>query len=166
MSKNKNKGSKSWIVAISIVILIIVVIVYNSGVNQQSYQPIAKVYTTTPQIYSINLFSSGQVFSLNASQYESFNFIIPQGAYFINVTGSYTSQGKIEVAILTPTQYGAFTQNPSSISSSQYYYGDTHGSTINAQLLPGQYILVFYDPGIFTQDTITIVNPIIAYYTN
>ncbi len=169
MSKKKNKGSRSWIVAISaisIVILIIVVIVSTSGVNRQSYQPIAKVHTNTPRTYSINLFSPGQVFSLNAGQSKFLNFTIPQGAYSINVTGSYTSQGKIEVAILTPTQYGAFTQNPSSISSSQYYYGDTHGSTINAQLLPGQYILIFHDPGIFTQDTITIVNPIIAHYTN
>jgi hypothetical protein len=125
---------------------------------------ISATYYTT-QVYTLPLLSQGQVLSINPGSYYLVNFTIPQGAYSINVTGSYNSQGKIEVAILTPAQYGAFTQNPSSIISSQYYYGDTQGSTINAQLSAGQYTLIFYDPGIFTQDTVTIVNQITAHYT-
>ena len=64
-----------------------------------------------------------------------------------------------------PLVLGAFTQNPGSISSPQYYYGDTQGSTINAQLSPGSYTVVFYDPGLITQDTISVVNQVTAKYT-
>jgi hypothetical protein len=150
-------------------VVIIAGIAYFLGVNHNSFQYLpsySTVYTTTiPQIYTLTLLSQGQVFSIDAGSYYEVNFTIPQGAYSINVTGSYTSQGKVEVAILTPIQYGAFTQNKDSLASSQYFYGDTQGSTINAQLSAGQYTLVFYDPGIFTQDTVTVVNQIIAHYT-
>jgi len=125
------------------------------------------IVTTIPpsQVYSTTLISSGQVFSINNRNYIAINFSIPQSAYSINITGSYVSNGKVAVAILTPTQYGAFTQNTSSMSLSDYYYGYNEGSTINSQLSPGQYSLVFYDPGIITQDTITVINPIIVRYT-
>jgi len=170
-----NKGTKKinggWIATIIVAILIIAGISYLLGINRgtQQYQTSSStIYTTTtiPQIHTLTLLSRGQVFSINPGYYEVVNFSIPQGAYSINITGSYTSQGKVEVAILTPAQYGAFTQNPSSITSSQYYYGDTQGATINAGLTAGQYSLVFYDPGIFTQDTVTVINPIVVEYTN
>jgi len=171
-TKINKKGTKingGWIATIIVAILIIAGISYVLGISHgtQQYQTSSStIYTTIPQIHTLTLFSSGQVFSLNPGYYEFVNFSIPQGAYSINITGSYTSQGKVEVAILTPAQYGAFTQNPSSITSSQYYYGDTQGATINAGLTAGQYSLVFYDPGIFTQDTVTVINPIVVEYTN
>jgi len=171
MSK-ANQGTKKtnagWIVTAIIAVFILVWILYYSGTSNrtQQYQTsISTIYTTIPQVYTLTLLSKGQVFSINPGYYEVVNFSIPQGAYSINITGSYTSQGKVEVAILTPARYGAFTQNPSSITSSQYYYGDTQGATINALLTAGQYSLVFYDPGIFTQDTITVINPIVVEYT-
>jgi len=156
------------IATIIVAILIIAGISYFLGISHgtQQYQTSSStIYTTIPQVYTLTLLSKGQVFSINPGYYEVVNFSIPQGAYSINITGSYTSQGKVEVAILTPARYGAFTQNPSSITSSQYYYGDTQGATINALLTAGQYSLVFYDPGIFTQDTITVINPIVVEYT-
>jgi len=174
-AKINKKGTKingGWIATIIVAILIIAGISYVLLINNetQQYQTspstvYTSIYTTIPQIHTLTLFSSGQVFSLNPGYYEFVNFSIPQGAYSINITGSYTSQGKVEVAILTPAQYGAFTQNPSSITSSQYYYGDTQGATINAVLPAGQYTLVFYDPGIVTQDTVTIINPVVVEYT-
>jgi len=172
---NTNKPNIWWVITTVIAIVIIAgfLILLVSNIISQEHQTGASTgYTTTlpptpppPQIYATTLLSSGQVFSLNPQYYEGVNFSIPQGAYSINITGSYTSQGKVEVAILTPTQYGAFTQNPSSIISSQYYYGDTQGATINAFLTAGQYYLVFYDPGIITQDTVTVINPIVVKYT-
>lgn len=169
MAKEKTKSKMGLIATIIVAIVIIAGIAYLLGVKHSNslYQPsYSTVYTTIPQTYTVPLFSQGQVFSINPGSYELVNFTIPQGAYSINVTGSYTSQGKVEVAILTQAQYGAFTQNPSSIKSSQYYYGDTQGSTINAQLSAGSYTIVFYDPGLITQDTISIVNPITAKYTS
>jgi len=172
MSKTNQDTKKingGWIATIIVAILIIAGISYFLGISHgtQQYQTSSStIYTTIPQVYTLTLLSKGQVFSINPGYYEVVNFSISQGAYSINITGSYTSQGKIEVAILTPAQYGAFTQNPSSITSSQYYYGDTQGATINTFLTAGQYSLVFYDPGIFTQDTITVINPIVVEYTN
>jgi hypothetical protein len=162
-ASSSKKSNKGWIVAIIFTVIVI------AGLNINGTLPYSSPNqaVVVPQVYTLPLLSQGQVFSINPGSYYLVNFTIPQGAYSINVTGSYNSQGKIEVAILTQTQYGAFTQNPSSISSSQYYYGDTQGSTINAQLSsPGQYTLIFYDPGIFTQDTVTIVNQITLTYAS
>jgi hypothetical protein len=149
-------------------VIVIVAIAYFAGLNINGTLPYSSPNqaVVVPQVYTLPLLSQGQVFSINPGSYDVANFTVPNGAYSISLAGSYTSQGKIEVAILTQTQYGAFTQNPSSISSSQYYYGDTQGSTINAQLSAGQYTLIFYDPGIFTQDTVTIVNQITLTYAS
>ncbi len=164
-SKNSSKGG--WAAVIVVVIIVIAIFLFMGNKSSISTTSPGGGYasSTVPQVQNIALISQGTVFSINPSSYNIVNFTVPTGAYSISVTGSYTSQGKIEVAILTPTQYGMFTQNPSSISSSQYFYGDTQGSTINAALSPGQYTLVFYDPGIITQDTVTIVNPITLTYT-
>jgi len=167
MAQKEQSGSRSgtWIVAIVVVIIVIAIFFYLEGESSNSPYG-GSGYTTVSQVHTFVIVPQGQVFSINPGSSYSYNFTIPNGAYSISLTGSYTSQGKIEVAILTPTQYGAFTQNHDSITSSQYYYGDTQGSTINAQLSPGQYTLVFYDPGIFTQDTVTVVNPITLTYTS
>jgi hypothetical protein len=173
MVSNRKSGSKGGrIVAIVTAIIIIGIMVaaifYFAGRSQNPYTGGGGYASTTqpvPQVHTATLLSQGNVYSINPGSSDTVNFTIPSGAYSISVAGSYTSQGKIEVAILTPTEYGAFTQSTSSIQSSQYYYGDTQGSTINAQLSPGQYTLVFYDPGIITQDTVTVVNPITLTYT-
>lgn len=169
MTQKKQHTSKSgWGAAILVVIIIIAVFLYIG--SKSSSSPYAgssgsSVSSTVPQVQNLVLVHQGTVFSINPGNYDIVNFTVPSGAYSVSLTGSYTSQGKIEAAILTPTQYGMFTQNPSTISSSQYYYGDTQGSTIDASLSPGTYTLVFYDPGIITQDTVTVINPIVLTYT-
>jgi len=167
---NRSKPNIGWIATTIVALVIIagfIIFAMMNDASQQHQMSSSPGYTTVPppQVYKNTLFSNGQVFSINPGSYEYVSFSIPQGSYSINITGSYVSQGKVEVAILTPVQYGAFTQNPSSITSSQYYYGDTQGATINNVLSAGQYTLVFYDPGIITQDTITVINPIIVSYT-
>jgi hypothetical protein len=168
-TNTKKKSNTGIIATVVVVIIVIAFLAYVFGRGSSSPYGgggYSSTPSTVPQIYTIDLLSQGQVFSINAGGYYGVNFTVPSGSYSINVTGSYTSQGKVEVAILTPAQYGAFSQNQGSIASSQYYYGDTQGSTINAQLSAGQYTLIFYDPGIITQDTVTVVNPIVAHYTN
>ena len=169
MANNKQSGNKmGWIAAIAIIIIGVAAISYSAGTNKNPYISGGGYTPTTqpaPQVHTVTLLLQGNVYSINPGSSDIVNFTIPSDAYSISVVGSYTSQGKIEVAILTPTEYGAFTESTSSIQSSQYYYGDTQGSTINAKLSPGQYTLVFYDPGIITQDTVTVINPITLTYT-
>lgn len=172
MAQKKKSGSKSAGVIATVVVLIIIVAGFfyiegRSSSGGGGGGGGGSGYTTTvPQVHTITVSSQGTVFSVNPGSSYGYNFTVPEGAYSISLTGSYSSQGKIEVAILTPAQYGAFTQNPSSISSSQYYYGDTGGATVDTSLSAGQYTLVFYDPGVFTQDTVTIVNPMTLTYTS
>ena len=166
-SGGSNNGN--WIAAIVVIIVILAALYFINKGNSSPYggsSSYSTIYTTVPQVHTISLVPQGQVFSINPGSSYGYNFTIPNGAYSISVVGSYTSQGQVEVAILTPAQYGAFTQNKNSLTSSQYYYGDTQGSTVNAQLSAGQYTLIFYDPGLFTQDTVTVINPLTLTYTS
>ena len=167
--KKKSGGNAGLAIAAVVIVLVVAGIFYTLGKSSPSPSGNyggSGYSSTVPQVYNVQVASQGAVFSINPGSSHGYNFTIPNGSYSISLSGSYTSQGKVEVAILTPAQYGAFTQNPSSIDSSQYYYGDTGGSTIDASLSPGQYTLVFYDPGIITQDTVTVVNPITLTYTH
>ena len=145
-----------------------------SGLESQNTQLqnelAAQGISETPVPHSETLFTQGQVFSIGPNAqygYEYSEFSTPSTATGISVSGSYTSQGSVEVAILTATQYGAFEADHSSLASDNtYYYGDTQGSSISATLSPGTYYLVFYDPGVFTTDTVSIVNPVVFSYTS
>lgn len=170
----KSKTSKTHpmvyvLAAIGVIALILVVVfVLGSASSHNYYTTTTTPATTSLQIVSqtYTLYTSGYVFSVSPGNWYYENFTVPTDAISVyNIMGSYTSQGAIEVAIMTPTQYGAFTQNHGAISSGNYYYGDTQGSTIDSSLSPGQYVIVFYDPGIFTTDTVTVVNPIHFNYT-
>jgi hypothetical protein len=77
------------------------------------------------------IIASGNIESMNAGYYDYINFTIPSGAYSVSLTGSYTSNNNVEVGVLSSTQYGAFTQNPSTITSADWFSGDTQGTTIN-----------------------------------
>lgn len=127
----------------------------------------------TPTQHQVTLFSQDYVFSIGGNaQYgsEYSEFSTPSTATGVSISGSYTSTGNVEVAILTPTQYGEFESNNANLATDNtYYFGDTTGGTINTPLSAGTYYIVFYSPsGVFgsTEDTVTIVNPIIAYYTS
>jgi len=168
-SSKADKGKPSHAVRNVVLVIILLVLIWlllNVGKNNSYNSYTSSQYTTVPVQHTLTLFAQGDVFSINPGAYEFVNFTIPSTATGIGVTGSYSSAGSVEVGILTQAQYGAFTQNPSSISSSPYYYGDTQGATIDAGLAPGEYTLVFYDPGLITTDTVTVVNPITLTYTS
>jgi hypothetical protein len=93
------------------------------------------------------------------------NFTAPANATGIHLTGSYSSQYKVILAVLTPAQFTNFLHvNASSILSNNEYYIYNQSATVDVQLVPGAYSLVFYYPGNST-DTVTITSLITLNYT-
>lgn len=130
--------------------------------------PVTTTITNTYTVQSLqalnNILPSSYVFSLSAGQYLYMNFTVPSYATNAYVNGSYTSTNGVAVLILTPVEFGAFTQNQwNVINSGDYvwYSGYNGGATIDASLVPGQtYYLVFYDGNLIHSDTITVISPI------
>ena len=160
----KKSKKKSVVIAVILIIVILAVIfivpplLYNSISSSPPSPP------PTPQ--TSTLVSSGTVESLSPGYYYYVNFTLPSGAYSIALSGSYTSNNNVEAGVLTATQFGAFTQSSSTISSAGWYSGDNDGATISFTPSPGtSYSLVIYDANIFTSDTVTVVNSITLAYT-
>ena len=119
-----------------------------------------------PTTQTCAIITSGTVESLGVNHYLYYIFSAPSSAISTSLTGSYTSNNNVEVGILTSVEYGAFSQNPSTISNGCYYSGNNGGSTINFTPLVGTtYYLVIYDANFITSDTITIVNTVCLTYT-
>ena len=157
----KSKGKTIGIIIAVIVVIFITALVIppllNSGGNGGSS-------SSTPQTTTV--ISSGTVESVNAGYYDYINFTVPSGAYSVSLTGSYTSNNNVEVGVLSSTQYGAFTQNPSTVTSADWYSGDNQGATINFSPPAGHsYTIVIYDANLFTSDTVSVVNAISLTYT-
>lgn len=158
-SKTKIIGIIVAVVVVILVAIIIIPPILNNGGSGGSGGS-----TGTPQ--SDTLLSSGTVQSLNAGQYYYINFTVPSGATSISLSGSYTSNNHVEVGVLTNTQFGAFTQNPSTITSAKWYSGNNDGATIRFTPSSGaSYSLVIYDGNILTSDTVTIDNTVVLDYT-
>ena len=159
------KHVKIGIVAVAVVaVAILAVLLYVLWPNMSS--PISSLGSQySPRVYNLSILAQGASFIVNVGGTKIVNFTIPQGSSLISVAGAYASSpGTIEVAIGTPSQYTAFVQNPSMISGIQYYYGNARSATISAHLSPGQYVLVFYNPGLITQNNVTISSQIVAHY--
>lgn len=108
-------------------------------------------YATQVMAPLVTLFSSGYVFNISPGYYIYENFTVPSYASDTFLNGSYFSNNNVEVLVLTPVQFGAFTQNPSGVISSGdyiWYSGSNTGVTIgHVALTPGQtYYIVFYNP--------------------
>ncbi|MEM0142839.1 MAG: hypothetical protein QXL94_02640 [Candidatus Parvarchaeum sp.] len=180
MTKQKSKKTNPLLyvlagIGVAAIIVVIVLLLWGASRNNNFYTTTISYYSTSQPTTSLQIithtetlgYSQGYVFSISPGSYNFDNFTVPSGVISVSsLMGSYTSSGAVEVAIMTPTQYGAFTANHNELASDNiYYYGDTQGSTIDASLSAGQYVIVFYDPGIFTTDTVTIINPIHFNYT-
>lgn len=148
------------IIVVMIVVILTIIVVIPPLLNNGGSSG------TTPTTNSLTVLSSGTVQSLNSGYYYYINFTVPTGAYSISLSGSYISNNNVEVGVLTSIQFGAFTQNPSTITSASWYSGDSGGATINFTPSSGtSYSLVIYDGNIFTSDTVTIANTIVLDYT-
>jgi len=146
------------VMAAIILILTFLLISYHNDIRNLQNQLL-------PKPRNLTLFYSGQVIAhLRTSQY-SF-FLVPPDATNASLTGSFTSQGKVETAIMTIPQYEAFTANHNSIFSSRYYYGANLGVSINRTLPPGSYYFMFYNPNATSNVTIMITNAIVLHYTS
>ena len=153
------KKNKTLMYAIiGIVIVIVVIAVIGILLQHPSYS------NTSPTTETIPILSSGTVESFSPGYYLCENFTIQSSSYNGQITGSYTSSADINCYVLTPVEFGQFTQNP---GSNGYIWasGNNGGTTISASLPPGQYSLVFYNSNIFTPDTVTVISSIIAQYT-
>lgn len=166
-----HKNSKIAAIIAIVVILVVLIAIFvlpslldHSNTVTSTSPPPSPPPSPSPQ--SIILLSSGTVESLNAGYWIYVNFSVPANAYSIFLNGSYTSNNHVEVGVLTSYQYGAFTQNPSTISNAGYYSGNNDGATI--YFIPSSgtsYTLVIYDGNFITADTVTIVNAITLTYT-
>lgn len=150
------------VVAVIVIVFAVAVIIPPLLLGATTSSPTSS--SSTPQSHTV--ISSGTVESLNAGYYYYINFTVPTSAYSISITGSYSSNNNVEVGILSSTQFGAFTQNPSTITSANWYSGDNQGATINFSPTSGHtYSIVIYDGNIITSDTVTIVNAFTLTYT-
>lgn len=170
-SSVKSKGNTGKIITVVVAVIVIVLIVWVLSANHSSNSnPYGNGYQSTstiPQIYTVNLYSQGQVFSLKTNSATSESFSIPSGSYALNISGSYTSSDNTDVYLLNSVQYGAFTQSGNRIQNYTWYSGTNKGSTISiVNFAAGDtYYLVFYS-GAVLGDTVTVVNPIVVHYTH
>jgi hypothetical protein len=110
---------------------------------------------------SVQIVAQGRMFAVAVGSVKSFNFTVPQGGASESITGAYSSApGKVEAAIITRAQYAGFARSPATISNAEYYYGDARSAVISTQLPPGEYSLVFYNPGGVTQNNVTVTSAI------
>lgn len=155
---------------VAIVAIAAVFFLGNGNVNQPRYAPVAPS-TTSVQISTgtVTLYDSGFVETLQPGAYSSKSFTVPSDAISIYaLVGSFTSSANIDVAIMTPEQYGAFTANHNDITSAVWSSTNTQGTTLD--ISPGnpgeQYYIVFYNPNfLLGTDTVTVVDKLYFGYT-
>ena len=95
-----------------------------------------------PQLYTQTVIPQ-ETFSLQCGNYEYKEFTVPNGAYNVTVTGSFTSNGgPVNFAILTPNQMASL-QSAGYIYSSVYETGYITGMPFNYTLSGGTYYVVF-----------------------
>ena len=151
-----------------------------SNDNTQINSLQAEVNASTPHLETYTTYTpSGTVFSIPPGSYKAEAYGL--GTVFnsnLSITGSFTSQGSyVYAALMTPSEYGSFTQNPSLLSTygsqvypyDDAYYGYTEGTTINSYFTSGipesSLYVVFYNPSSSSTAVVTIVNQLTLQYT-
>ncbi len=101
-----------------------------------------------------------------AGSEKTINFTIPAGAIQGSLNGTYTATSGIEAATLTAAEYtAAVASSWAALASEPDYYGSGTTATIATPLSPGNYSLVFYNPG-SSADNVTYSQTILlSYYT-
>jgi len=134
------------------------------GYGEMPSYTISAIYNFTPNYafhLNITLLPQNQILFLSHEEVHIIPIPKPENIS-VNITGSFVSNNKIEVAILNLSEYQSFLENRSNIIKSQYYYASTRNATINKTLEQGIYFLVFYNPSNSLQDNITITKPIVV----
>jgi len=136
---------------------------YVKGCNKIQNCVITATYNFTPisnNVFNITLLFRNQTFILPPGWFRILPIPTPES--YANITGAYTSNIKIDVAILNQTEYQNFMANKTTISSSKYYYEISQNATINKTLQQGTYFLVLYNPNTTMQAKITIARSIVV----
>ena len=133
------------------------------GCNKIQNCVITATYNFTPisnRVFNITLLFKNQTFILPPGWFRIIPIPTPES--YVNITGAYTSNIKMDVAILNQTEYQNFMANKTTISSSKYYYEISQNATINKTLQQGTYFLVFYNPNTITNANVTITQSIVV----
>jgi len=123
---------------------------------------ITAIYNFTPvsTTFNITLLFNNQSFILPSGWFRIVPIPTPES--YVNITGAYNSNIKIDVAILNQTEYQNFMVNKTTISLSKYYYEISQNATISKTLQQGSYFLVLYNPNITSQANVTIRKSIVV----
>jgi hypothetical protein len=130
----KNKNTKFIIIAAVVIIVIAILVLLGNH---------------SPTILILQKSS----FTLSPSLAAEYSLSIPQG-YNATLTGSYKSNGNLEVGVLNQQELSVF-ENFRTVNglnktytnlSSSIYYSAQNTSTLHVKLSPGNYSLLFYDP--------------------
>jgi len=133
-----------------------------NGCNKIQNCVITAIYNFTPvnTAFNVTLLFKNQSFTLPSGWFRIVPIPAPES--HVNITGSYNSNIKIDVAILNQTEYQNFMANKTTISSSKYYYKMSQNATINKTLHQGTHYLVFYNPNTISQANVTITQSIVV----
>jgi len=136
-----------------------------SGCNSMQSCVVVATYNFTSVNYgsylNITLLYKNQTLFFGPEAFRIIPITTPENI-LINVSGSFISKNKIDVAILNFSEYQSFMENRSSIATSRYYYENTQNASINKTLQQGPYFLVFYNPNATMQTNITITKSIVV----
>lgn len=145
----------------------------SSSITSIAYttNPTTMAHTTLPVTTYIqngtagsqNLYLKKQELYLIPGSSQFSNFTVPSTYYNVNISGSFISNGTVQAALLNQQQFVQFIKGTGSLNSSQYYYGSNYGTSIYSGLPPGQYTIVFYNPG-KNIDNVTITDNIVVRY--
>jgi len=136
------------------------------GYGEMPSYIISATYNFTPINYelqlNITLLPKNQILFLYPGEARAIPIPKPENIS-INITGSFISNNKIDLAILNMSEYQSLLENRTKISTSRFYYANTQNATINTTLQEQSlYFLVFYNPSANTLANVTITNPIVV----
>jgi len=136
-----------------------------SGCNKTQSCVVIATYNFTSVKYgsylNITLLPQNQTLFFDPEAFRIIPIPTPENI-LINISGSFISKNKIDVAILNLSEYQSFLGNRSNIVASHYYYENTQNASISKTLQQGPYFLVFYNPNTTMQTNITITKSILV----
>jgi hypothetical protein len=150
---SKKKGKRKWIIVgvVIIVVVLIGVIIIMPGNNNSS-----STSSPSPTSQSITVVSSGTVVTLPAGSCESYQFSAASSG---SIYGNFTATNGVTTYVFTPSEYANFTSSGSA-SSYQYTTGNVNSGTINTNLAPNTYYVVFENTNAFTTTSLDFTSDV------
>ena len=152
----------------------------NANLSSKNAYLLQIINETTPKLEKYSTYiPSGSVYTILPGGYRIIGLgINTLSNSNISITGSFVAQGGyVQTMLMTPMQYGAFTENIKGVTMNLYqtnaydeaYYGYSEGGNINSFFSKGlqnsELYIVFYNPSNTTTVVVRIVNRIYMNYT-